>query len=112
MQGLFFLILFSLGTKITPQLQKALNQSADKEYIRVNIKLSSQIEVKELKNLIGGIKNQDVRRNRVVNYLKNFASEHQKGIIEILNKGKDEDKCINVNALNINEISTGSDLEM
>ena len=69
---------------IEPRLQDVLNQKGD-EMISVNIILKSQMNFNNLRNRAENINDKDVRRNVLVDELKNFTEKEQQEILSILN---------------------------
>ena len=78
---------FSLGLSqntIETELQQILNQKSD-ELISVNIILKSQMNFNDLRISTDKIIDKKVKRDILINELKNFAEKEQQDILSILN---------------------------
>ena len=69
---------------IEPRLHEVLNQKGD-EMISVNVILKSQMDFNNLRTRANNIIDKDVRRNVLVDELKNFTEKEQQEILSILN---------------------------
>ena len=69
---------------IEPRLHEILNQKGD-EMISVNIILKSQMNFNNLRSRANNVIDKEVRRNILVDELKNFTEKEQQEILSILN---------------------------
>lgn len=80
---------------IEPRLQEVLNQKGD-EMISINIILKSQMNFNDLRSRSENIIDKKVKRNVLVDELKNFAEKEQQEILSILNAEQRSSKVENV----------------
>lgn len=84
---------------ITPNLQQRLDQSKSEEMIRINIRLSDQIDSAELTAKTAGITDKEQRRSMVVNELRSFAEVSQKDILAFLGSAEKNQQVTQIKSL-------------
>lgn len=75
---------FAQNSVIEPELQAAIEQKGD-EMISVNIIFKSQMDPMRLRNRVAKVSDKKIKRDIVVDELKNFSEQEQANVMAILN---------------------------
>lgn len=81
---------------IEAELQNVLNQKGD-EMIRINIILKSQMNLNDMRNRAANVNDKYVRRNILIDELKQFSEKEQQEILSFLDAGKRNESVKDIN---------------
>jgi hypothetical protein len=111
---LFSLLLFSfalvaqekpIGSMVTNDLIEQMNQKSADELIRINIRLKNQYDLQNLNDALANM-DKTARRALVVNELKTFSNQTQKGILSLIEAKTEKNQAQLIYSLWINNVIT------